>query len=74
MTSDWPVILTYCCNQVTLSREHAEESVIDGVVAREDAETVHNELITATELGHDVVDEINALVAGLETGTGGFTD
>ena len=56
--------------QVKLSLDNAKESVIDGVVVREDAEKVLELLTTANDLSKNVVSEINALVTGLETGRG----
>lgn len=56
--------------QVELSREHAGQSVVKGGVLRADAQNVYDLLHGAQKLAKDVVAEINALVIGLEIGTG----
>ncbi|KAF2360979.1 Laminin G domain [Trinorchestia longiramus] len=57
-------------NNVKLALENAKKSVEEGGMLKEEAMKVYQDVQTAHDLGKNVVAEINALVIGLEIGTG----
>ncbi|XP_018008782.1 laminin subunit alpha [Hyalella azteca] len=57
-------------NNVKLALENAKKSVDEGGMLKAEAQKVHDLVKNAHVLGQNVVAEINALVIGLEIGTG----